>query len=101
MADRPDGPVLRSARYCLDGRSFGAAINDRVKPHLVRSTFGTDAIEAHSGYGPQTAIKSFPFSTVQVYPFLNTRNSCNEDHAEDSRRNVQQRVPIGRQFPPT
>ena len=45
MADRAG---LRPARNRIDGRGVGPAINHRLKPHLVCSTFDTcraDAIE--------------------------------------------------------
>jgi hypothetical protein len=44
--------LLRPARHRIDGGGFGTAINHRLTPHLVRSTFDSrrgDAIECPGG----------------------------------------------------
>jgi hypothetical protein len=46
------GAVLPSTCDRIDGRDVGAAINHRLKPHLVRRTFDScraQTIEGHSG----------------------------------------------------
>jgi hypothetical protein len=44
---------------CADSRSIGTAIDHRLKPHLVRTTFDIchgEAIERHSDRGPAANI---------------------------------------------
>jgi hypothetical protein len=41
--------MLRSACHRADGRGFGAAINDRLTPHLVRGDFDSRCAGAIEG----------------------------------------------------
>jgi hypothetical protein len=54
----------------IDGRGVGTAINHRLKPHFVRSTFDScrdDAIEGTAVKGHQETFQALPHSRKSVF----------------------------------